>query len=88
MFNRYVPNRKLVGEKNEMTISYNGCKDLSYRVQKKKKQKKEKQKQKTKQNKENSTEKKILEDFFFIQNTVHITKVLEFSGTCYKFKTN
>ena len=58
MFNRYVPNRKLVGEKNEMTISYNGCKDLSYRVQKKK------QKQETKQNKENSTEKKILEDFF------------------------
>ena len=63
MFNRYVPNRKLVGEKNEMTISYNGCKDLSYRVQKKKK-KKTKQ-NKTKQNKENSTEKKILEDFFF-----------------------
>ena len=55
---------------------------------KKKKTKKEKQKQKTKQNKENSTEKKILEDFFFIQNTVHITKVSEFSGTCYKFKTN
>ena len=53
-----------------------------------KKTKKQKQKQKTKQNKENSTEKKILEDFFFIQNTVHITKVLEFSGICYKFKTN
>ena len=87
MFNRYVPNRKLVGEKNEMTISYNGCKDLSYRVQKKTKTK-TKTKNKTKQNKENSTEKKILEDFFFIQNTVHITKVLEFSGICYKFKTN
>ena len=58
MFNQYVPNRKLVGEKNEMTISYNGCKDLSYRVQKKTKTKK-------KQNKENSTEKKILEDFLF-----------------------
>ena len=85
MFNRYVPNRKLVGEKNEMTISYNGCKDLSYRVQKKNKNK---NKNKKKKNKENSTEKKILEDFFFIQNTVHITKVLEFSGICYKFKTN
>ena len=48
MFNRYVPNRKLVGEKNEMTISYNGCKDLSYRVQKKQKQKQTKQ-NKTKQ---------------------------------------
>ena len=57
MFNRYVPNRKLVGEKNEMTISYNVCKDLSYRVQKKKKQ--------NKKNKENSAEKKILEPFFF-----------------------
>ena len=86
MFNRYVPNRKLVGEKNEMTISYNGCKDLSYRVQKKKTKTKT---NKTKQNKENSTKKTILEDFFFfIQNTVHITKVLEFSGICYKFKTN
>ena len=64
-----------------MTISYNVCKDLSYRVQKKKKQ--------NKKNKENSAEKKILEPFFFfIQNTVHITKVLEFSGICYKFKTN
>ena len=85
MFNRYVPNRKLVGEKNEMTISYNGCKDLSYRVQKKNKNKNKK----TKQNKENSTKKKFWRIFFFfIQNTVHITKVLEFSGICYKFKTN
>ena len=57
MFNRYVPNRKLVGEKNEMTISYNVCKDLSYRVQKKKTNKQT--------NKENSAEKKILEPFFF-----------------------
>ena len=63
MFNRYVPNRKLVGEKNEMTISYNGCKYLSYRVQKK---------NKTKQNKENSTEKKNLEDFFFLSKILFI----------------
>ena len=86
MFNRYVPNRKLVGERNEMTISYNGCKDLSYRVQKKKKQKQKK----TKQNKTKRTvqKKKFWRIFFFIQNTVHITKVLEFSGICYKFKTN
>ena len=47
MFNRYVPNRKLVGEKNEMTISYNGCRDLSYRVKKKQKQNKEKSTEKT-----------------------------------------
>ena len=86
MFNRYVPNRKLVGEKNEMTISYNGCKDLSYRVPKKQ----NKNKKKTKQNKTKRTvqKKKFWRIFFFIQNTVHITKVLEFSGICYKFKTN
>ena len=86
MFNRYVPNRKLVGEKNEMTISYNGCKDLSYRVQKKKQKQKQKKQNKTKRTVQKKT---ILEDFFFfIQTTVHITKVLEFSGICYKFKTN
>ena len=86
MFNRYVPNRKLVGEKNEMTISYNGCKDLSYRVQKKKNKNKKKQ-NKTKQ-REQYRKKNFGGFFFFIQNTVHITKVLEFSGICYKFKTN
>ena len=59
-----------------------------YHIEYKKKKTKTKTK-KTKQNKENSTKKTILEDFFFfIQNTVHITKVLEFSGICYKFKTN
>ena len=58
MFNRYVPNRKLVGEKNEMTISYNGCKDLSYRVQKKKKKKKKKKKNKKKNKKKKQKKKK------------------------------
>lgn len=75
MFNRCVPNRKLVGDKNEMTII------ILQRLQR--------SIISSKQNKENSTEEKnILDDFFFIQNTVHISKVLEFSGTCYKFKTN
>ena len=62
MFNRYVPNRKLVGEKNEMTISYNGCKDLSYRVQKKKNKNKKKQ-NKTKQREQ--YRKKNFGGFFF-----------------------
>ena len=62
MFNRYVPNRKLVGEKNEMTISYNGCKDLSYRVQKKNKNKNKNKKQnKTKR----TVQKKKFGGFFF-----------------------
>ena len=81
MFNRYVPNRKLVGEKNEMTISYNVCKDLSYRVKKNKTKQKKQREQCRKKNFGAFF-------FFFIQNTVHITKVLEFSGICYKFKTN
>ena len=69
MFNRYVPNRKLVGERNEMTISYNGCKDLSYRVQKKQKQKQNK----TKQNKTKRTvEKKKIWRIFFLSKILYI----------------
>ena len=62
MFNRYVPNRKLVGEKNEMTISYNGCKDLSYRVQKKRQKQKQKKQNKTKR----TVQKKNFGGFFFL----------------------
>ena len=60
MFNRYVPNRKLVGEKNEMTISYNGCKDLSYRVQKK-----NKNKNKNKNKKQNKTKRTVQKKKFW-----------------------
>ena len=53
---------------------------------------KKKTKTKTKKNKKTKQReqyrKKNFGGFFFIQNTVHITKVLEFSGICYKFKTN
>ena len=74
MFNRCVPNRKLVGEKNEMAIII--LQRLQRSIISSKKQNKNKNKKKKKQNKTKRTvqKKKILEEFF-IQNTVHITNL-------------